>query len=84
MVTLPKDFVAIKYPGYFWHLTEKRLYSVKIGGILRPLAKPSPPNYWNRGVSMYRLSVSGSHRYIAVEKLKLLKPKNSIIPVEKS
>ena len=22
MVTLPKDFVATRYPGYFWHVVD--------------------------------------------------------------
>jgi hypothetical protein len=37
MVTLPENFVATRYPGYFWNLTDKKLYSLKITGELRPL-----------------------------------------------
>lgn len=37
MVTLPKRFVAVKYPGYFWDMQDKVLYSIKISGVLKPL-----------------------------------------------
>ena len=47
MVTLPKDFVAIKFPGYFWNIKEQRLYSMKVTGVLRPLAGPYTPNHFN-------------------------------------
>lgn len=35
MVTLPKDFVATKYPGYFWNVVDKKLYSLKVTGELK-------------------------------------------------
>lgn len=37
MVTLPKDFVATRYPGYFWNVVERKLYTLKVTGELRPM-----------------------------------------------
>ena len=45
MVTLPKEFAALdKYPGYYWHTEEEALYSVKVFGSLKPLARRK---FWN-------------------------------------
>jgi type II restriction/modification system DNA methylase subunit YeeA len=82
MVTLPIDFVAIKYPGYFWNLKEKKLYTMKISGILRPLSK-SNPSHWNHYIDAYRVSVNGERRNVQMEYLKKLRVTNSVIPVEK-
>jgi len=64
MVTLPKEFVATKYPGYFWNLTDLKLYSMKVTGILRPL-KFEEANHWNHGVAGYKVSVNGKKRYLS-------------------
>jgi hypothetical protein len=55
MIRIPDGFAAVKgFPGYFWHLSEEKLYSMKIDGILKPLKKqrgfnrgwqPIPPHY---------------------------------------
>lgn len=37
MVILPPPFVKTKYEGYFWNLSDKKLYSLKIDGVLKPL-----------------------------------------------
>jgi hypothetical protein len=84
MVTLPKDFVATKYPGYFWNLKEEKLYSLKVTGILRPMAGPYKPNPFNHWVTPgYQISVEGHKRSLHVDYLKKLKAVNSVIPMEK-
>jgi len=83
MVTLPKDFVATKYDGYFWHLKEQKLYSIKVGGILRPLVKPRPSKY-NYGQDVYQVSNLGKSRFLFMDELVQLKAKDSIIKVEKA
>jgi hypothetical protein len=83
MVTLPKDFVAIRYPGYFWNLKENRLYSMKVTGVLKPLAGPYKPNPFNHfNCPMYQISVNGSKRNIGIDYLRKLKAVNSTIPME--
>lgn len=38
MNTLPSELIAVpKWHGYFWHPTEQIVYSLKVGGVLRPL-----------------------------------------------
>lgn len=37
MVQFPEGFTALIYPGYFWNSNEKCIYSLKRGGVLRPL-----------------------------------------------
>ena len=84
MVTLPKDFVATKYPGYFWNLKEEKLYSLKVTGILRPMAGPYNPNPFNNwGTPGYQISVGGHKRSLHLDYLKKLKAVNSVIPMEK-
>lgn len=36
MITFPDGFIAIKYPGYFWHPESLTLYSLK-SGVMKPL-----------------------------------------------
>ena len=81
MVTLPSNFVATKYPGYFWNLKEQKLYTMKISGVLRVLKK-SLPNQWNFFKESYRISHQGHRRTLEVSYLKTLVDKNSIIPLE--
>lgn len=38
MIVLPPGLVSIKYPGYFFDLNERKLYSIK-SGILRQVKK---------------------------------------------
>ena len=80
MVTLPKEFVATKYPGYFWNIQNEQLYSVKVTGTLKPLAKQLP-NQFNHFVAGYKISVRGNKRTLALDYLKTLKPKTTVYPI---
>ncbi len=83
MVTLPKGFTATRYPGYFWHCQEKKLYSIKIGGELRELPRRNP-NHWNNWRSPgYNVSHRGRRRTLLLIELQKLKPKNSVINVKR-
>jgi hypothetical protein len=79
MVVLPKEFVATKYPGYFWNTATQELCSVKITGTLKPL-KFTERNRWQH-FDGYKVSVNGEHRYLAVDYLKKLKPAKTEFPV---
>ena len=83
MVTLPKDFVATKYNGYFWHLKEQKLYSIKVGGFLRPLKKP-PTSKYTYGQDVYQISNLGKSRFLFMDELTKLTAANSVIKVEKA
>ena len=83
MVKFPKEFVAIKYPGYFWNLNEQKLYSIKISGMLHPLSGPYTPNVFNNFTTGYTVSVKGRKRIVDIEYLKNLKPADSVIPLER-
>jgi hypothetical protein len=80
MITFPTEFVATKYPGYFWNIKDEKLYSIKVTGALKPLAFQGP-NRWNHGFAGYRVSVNGRHRYMFLDSLKKLKPKTSTFPI---
>jgi hypothetical protein len=82
MVTLPREFVATKFPGYFWNTTEKKLYSVKVSGYLHPLKsiKPSHFNDWTAG---YKVSVQGERRWLRLDYLNRLRPnEDTVYPVQ--
>lgn len=36
MIVLPAGFVSTRYPGYFWHIPEQKLYTSK-GGVLKKM-----------------------------------------------
>ena len=80
MVTLPKEFVATKYPGYFFNITDERLYSVKVTGMLKPLAKVYP-NQFNHFRAGFSVSIRGQKRVLEMSYLKTLKPMPSVFPV---
>lgn len=65
MVILPSDFTAIKYPGYFWNIKEKKLYTMKVTGVLRPLKKSNPNqyNYFRTGYEVSHHAGKDSLKY---------------------
>jgi hypothetical protein len=80
VITFPKEFVATKYPGYYWNIVDQKLYSIKVTGMLKPLAYQKP-NHWNHGMDNYKVSVNGRHRYLYLDYLKKLNPKREKVPV---
>lgn len=79
MVTLPKDFVATRYPGYFWNVVEKKLYSLKVTGELRPMVFFKGGTFYGvRHDPGYKISVNGRRRKYTMEYLGSLKATNNI------
>ena len=79
MVRLPKQFVATKYPGYFWNTDEKKLYSLKVTGELRPIKFNRGGLFYGRQVMPgYPISVNGKRRTYTMEYLGSLKPTKQI------
>lgn len=79
MVTLPKDFVATKAPGYFWNVKEKKLYSIKVTGELRPLAFHKGGTFFGVRVDPgYQISVKGHKRKLTMAYLGTLKATTDI------
>lgn len=79
MVTLPKDFVATRYPGYFWNVKEKKLYTLKVTGELKPMTFFKGGTWY--GVSHepgYKISVNGQRRKYTMKYLNSLKSTNQI------
>lgn len=83
MVTLPPQFVATMYPGYFWNLETKTLFSIKVAGELRELKLLkkgwTPWGVYNE--DCYQVSVQGENRYLAVSYLNTLQPGDSVIGI---
>ena len=80
MITFPPEFVATRYPGYFWNINDNKLYSIKVTGMLRPL-QFIKPNGGNHGYAGDNVSVNGRHRYLHLEYLKTLSPKRQKVPL---
>ena len=80
MVTLPPEFVATKYPGYFWNIGDKKLYSVKVSGELRRMAMR---NHWQYtfGQDAYSISIKGRKKTLFVRDLQRLVPTPQVFPV---
>lgn len=80
-VQLPQGFVATKFPGYFWNLDTKQLFTAK-QGVLYPM-KISNPNRWNQlDEPAYRVSHEGRRRNLVLSYLNTLTPTASTFPVE--
>ncbi len=74
MVTLPKNFVATRFPGYFWNVKEKKLYSIKVTGELRPMALQRGGAFYGRIIEPgYQISVGGQKRRYTMRYLCSLK-----------
>jgi hypothetical protein len=83
MVTLPEEFVQTKYPGYFWNLTDKRLYSLKVTGELKPMAYSKGGYFYGRDIPPgYKISVNGHRRLFTLEYLTTLTQTGGVIPVK--
>lgn len=80
MITFPPEFVAIKYPGYFYNTADRTLYTLKTTGELRPLAFRRA-NKWNHFRDGYQVSHRGRRRFITVDYLRTLLPQT--VPVAK-
>jgi hypothetical protein len=79
MVTLPKEFVATRYPGYFWNVVEKKLYSIKVTGELKPMTFDKGGRFYGRDILPgYRISVNGRKGKMTMEYLSKLKATNEI------
>ena len=79
MVTLPKDFVATRYPGYFWNVKEKKLYSLKVTGELREMSFFKGGTFYGvRHDPGYKISVDGRRRKYTMEYLGSLKATNQV------
>lgn len=79
MVTLPKEFVATKYPGYFWNVTEKKLYSIKVTGELHSMKFQKGGRFYGYDVAPgYRISIKGHKRIFTMDYLNTLKATNNI------
>lgn len=81
MVTLPPEFAATKFPGYFWNTRTHSLYTLKGGGVLRelPVIKPNAFNHIHE--PGYRVSHLGRKRWLTLSYLESLLPFDTTIPV---
>ena len=79
MVTLPKDFVATRYPGYFWNVVEKKLYSLKVTGELRAMTVQRGFFYNGKNIEPgYPISVKGIRKRYTLKYLNSLTATNDI------
>jgi hypothetical protein len=86
MVTLEPQFVATKYPGYFFNTQDHKLYSMKVDGVLKPLKFHRPNHFnhlwrYNDTNGGYQVSVKGRKRWLLIEELEAIKPHDATIPV---
>lgn len=96
MVKLPPEYVATKFPGYFFNRDDEQLYSLKIDGVLKPLRFHTPNRFnhiWNYTVKLrdgskvpctggFYVSVRGNRKFMPLEALKDIEPHDSTIPVK--
>lgn len=84
-ILFPEEFKALKgHPGYFWHVGQQRLYSIKIGGVLRKLKIQYPNKHCPIPVPYYQLSKNGNTVYIGIDRIEKILEDPHTIPVQKS
>jgi len=88
MVRLPDEFIATKARGYFFNTENEILYSVKVGGELRPL-RLIQPCYFNRlRRPAFYVSVNNIKKCYGLDKLQELaekaknNPQDEVFPVQ--
>jgi hypothetical protein len=75
MVVLPREYVATKYPGYFWNTDNQKLYSIKVTGELKQIAYHKGGYFYGHKVEPgYRVSHQGNRRTYTLDYLHGLKP----------
>jgi len=84
MVTLPDNFTMTKYPGYFWNVLDKKLYSIKVTGELKPLVFFRGGRF--NGFDFrpgYKISYKGVRKTLTLDYLSTLRVSNKrqIIPI---
>jgi hypothetical protein len=85
MIIFPAEYVKTKYPGYFWNINTKQLYSIK-SGALKPLKLNKGGFVPYRYITLpphYQVSVQGVKRYLLLDDLvKLTIPvQNEIVDI---
>ena len=83
MITFPPEYVEIYYPGYYWNMKENVLYSIKVTGTLKPLKlgrRWNGPGHYSV-IKGYKLSHRGRPRFMPLEDLMKLSPKNAVVPM---
>ena len=91
MIYFPRDLTPVpSYPGYFWDTKEHKLYSIKVGGVLRELKMrrvgPWMTSYsrfskYRHGEKFYGLSREGRQQVMLVRDLKKLELVDYDMPV---
>lgn len=89
MIQLPEGFIQLRYPGYYWNVNDKTLYSCKQTGVLKPMVMKKAyrgPVAGGRFVDAsegYSISVNGIHKKLSYQWLCSLKVPNTtqIFPV---
>lgn len=76
MITFPEGFVKLQYPGYFWDVYNKKLYSIKTDGRLKELKLYKGYHGISKSTGSlidipdgYMLSVNGGRRNISLDYL---------------
>ena len=80
MITLPPQFAATRFPGYFWNVDTQTLYTAKLG-VLREMRRDRP-SYFNHMFDGYRVSVNGKRKCLNIEYLRSLTRADSVFPLE--
>jgi hypothetical protein len=91
MIYFPATLTPVpSYPGYFWDVESHKMYSLKVGGVLRELKVNYVNHYmrnYNRfskyrhGEKFYSLSKEGRSRAMMVRNLKKLELVHYDMPV---
>ena len=84
-VTLPENFVATRYPGYFYNLDDELVYSLK-SGVLKPLRVYIPNRFTHFKIKSNYVMVSheGRPKVLVLKELKDIVAKTSEIAVLKT
>lgn len=93
MIQFPHNFVQLeRYPGYYWNIADKTLYTMKVDGVLKPMKlKRAYRGPDGRGGFIdteagYQISVNGRRRTLSQRHLSTIKVPQEvqIVPTKES
>jgi hypothetical protein len=80
MINFPPEFVATRYPGYYWNIEKQTLYSIKVTGELREMERSKPCRF-NHMFDGYKISVKGFRTGYTMDYLRKLTPSDTVVSV---
>lgn len=83
MITFLKELIPTEFDGYFFDPKNDQLYSIKIGGVLKPLKLIKPNRFNHLRSPAFYISVNGVRKAYMLDRLQKLSNEDYEIPYKR-